>query len=265
MTVPFEIFAIRYGTHGGRRATDNFVGADPHETASDLDYFVWVLRRPDEVYLVDTGFGPDAARRRGRTLLVRPSEALGLLGLEAGAIDRIILTHLHFDHAGTLADFPAARIHVQDSELSYCTGRCMCHAPLRVTYDVEDVVHLVRRVHEGRVHFHQGREQLADGLWLHHVGGHSAGLQVVRVWSKRGWVVLASDASHLYANMREGRLFPILSNAVEMMEGYRTIHALASSPDHVIPGHDPLVMSRYRPPHPSMQGIVVRLDEDPIP
>ena len=57
-----------------------------------------------------------------------------------------MLTHLHYDHAGNLDKLP--RAHVQDGEMDYATGRCMCHAPLRHAYEVEDVVTLVRRVYE---------------------------------------------------------------------------------------------------------------------
>jgi len=89
------------------------------------------------------------------------------------------------------------------------------------------------------------------------------GLQVARVWTKRGWVVLASDASHFYANMEQGRPFPIVYNMGEMLEGFKTLNMLASSPKHIIPGHDPLVMERYPAVGPDLKGIAVKLDEEP--
>jgi len=89
-------------------------------------------------------------------------------------------------------------------------------------------------------------------------------LQVVRVRTRRGWVVVASDASHFYANMEQGRPYPIVYNVGEMLEGFDTIQRLAESPQHVIPGHDPLVMTRYPAAKPGLEGIVVRLDADPI-
>jgi glyoxylase-like metal-dependent hydrolase (beta-lactamase superfamily II) len=260
---PFELFAIRYATHGGRSASDNVIGGDLHEAGSDLDYFVWVARRSDKTYVIDTGFAPDQAEARKRTLIRAPAVALGLLGIDAAKVEDIILTHLHYDHAGTLSSFPRACFHVQDREVAYATGRCMCHPFLRHPYHVEDVVGFVRNVYAGRVAFHNETVELAEGLSVHRTGGHSGGLQVVRVFTKRGWVVIASDASHLYMNMHRNLPFPAVHDVGELLEGYRTVHRLADSPQHVVPGHDPLVMKIYPPLSPELAGIIVRLDETP--
>jgi len=147
--------------------------------------------------------------------------------------------------------------------MAYCTGRCMCHAGLRVAFEEEDVVAMVRKLFAGRVAFTDGAAELAPGLSVHHVGGHSKGLQVVRVLTRRGWIVLAADASHFYANMEEGRAFPILHNLEETLEGYATMRRLASAPEAIIPGHDPLVLERYPAPKTGLEGVVARLDADP--
>ena len=89
------------------------------------------------------------------------------------------------------------------------------------------------------------------------------GMQCVRLWTQRGWLVLASDASHLYANMEETKPFPIVFDVGQMVDGYRTMRALADSVDHIIPGHDPLVIERYPPPADKLKGIVARLDVAP--
>ncbi|BBK44704.1 N-acyl homoserine lactonase family protein [Allostella vacuolata] len=260
---PFELFAIRYANHPGRRASDNAIGGDLHESASDLDYFVWVARRSDRTFVIDTGFDSGQAAARGRDLIRTPRQGLALLGIDAAQVDEVVLTHLHYDHAGTLSDFPRACFHVQDSEVAYATGRCMCHGFLRHPYHVEDVVSFVRHVYAGRVAFHDGTVELADGLTLHRVGGHTGGLQVVRVWTKRGWVVVASDASHLYMNKGRQAPFPAVHHVGEMLEAFRTIDRLAASPRHVVPGHDPLVMQLYPPVSAELAGIAVRLDEMP--
>jgi glyoxylase-like metal-dependent hydrolase (beta-lactamase superfamily II) len=86
------------------------------------------------------------------------------------------------------------------------------------------------------------------------VGGHSDGLQFVRVHTRRGWVVLASDAIHFYANVETGNPFPIVFNVGDMMEGWARCRRLADSKDHVVPGHDPLVRARYPAPSPELEG-----------
>jgi glyoxylase-like metal-dependent hydrolase (beta-lactamase superfamily II) len=98
---------------------------------------------------------------------------------------------------------------------------------------------------------------------VHHIGGHSKGLQSVRVKTRLGHVVLAADASHLYAHMDGGRVFPITYNVEEVVEGYATLKRLATAPRHVVPGHDPLVLERYPAARPGLEGWIARLDAEP--
>jgi glyoxylase-like metal-dependent hydrolase (beta-lactamase superfamily II) len=262
---PFQVLALRYAHLGNRHPGENFVLADPHEFASDLDYFVWVLRRGHEVFLVDTGFAQPAADRRKRELLRNPIDSLRLIGLDPAAIRDVIITHLHYDHAGNLNRLPHAKFHLQDRDMAFATGRSMGQAVLRHPFDLENVQTMVAHIYAERVIFHDGDVELLPGLTLHHVGGHSAGLQVVRVWTRRGWVVLASDAAHLYANFEQRRPFPIVYNVAEMLEGFNLLYRLADSPNHIVPGHDPLVMKYYPPATPELAGIAARLDVPPAP
>ena len=51
---------------------------------------------------------------------------------------------------------------------------------------------------------------------------------------------------------------------MRMLEVYDTLRAHAPSPQHIIPGHDPLVLQRYPAPRPGLEGIAVRLDVEPL-
>jgi hypothetical protein len=75
--------------------------------------------------------------------------------------------------------------------------------------------------------------------------------------------VLASDVTHFYEHMETERPFTVAFNIGQMLEGYELLRAAAPTPQHIVPGHDPLVMQRYKPPTPELEGIVVRLDEAP--
>lgn len=243
-TPTYNIYAIRYARME-RKRSDNFIGYEPHDGPMPMDFFVWVIRSNERTILVDTGFNAATAQRRNRVLDRCPIESIASLDIAPEDVQDVVLTHLHYDHAGNLHKLPKARFHLQDKEMDYATGRCMCHAPLRHAYSVEDVVDLVRRVYSDQVVFHAGDSELAPGVELKLIGGHTRGLQAVRVHTNRGWVVLASDASHYYENYETYRPFPIVFSVAEMLEGHRYLRSLADSPDHIIPGHDPLVMQRY--------------------
>ena len=89
------------------------------------------------------------------------------------------------------------------------------------------------------------------------------GMQSVRVLTKRGWVVLASDASHFYGNIEGTVPFPIVYNVGDMLDSFDKLRRLAETPMHIVPGHDPLVMERYPAPSAGLEGAVVRLDVAP--
>jgi glyoxylase-like metal-dependent hydrolase (beta-lactamase superfamily II) len=255
----YEVYAIKYAQHA-RRASENFIGGDPHDGPMPLDFFVWLIRGDGREIVVDTGFSAATAARRQRDHLRCPTAGLRLLNVDSKTIKDVVITHLHYDHVGNFDLFPAADFHLQDKEMQYATGRHMAQPVFRGAFDVEDVVGMVRNTYAGRVKFHDGDASIVPGVSLHYIGGHTMGLQVVRVATRRGWLVLASDASHFYANMEQVRPFPIVFNVADMVEGYARLRELADSPAHIIPGHDPQVLARYPAPAAGLQGIVARLD-----
>jgi glyoxylase-like metal-dependent hydrolase (beta-lactamase superfamily II) len=255
----YEVYALKYAHHA-RRASENFIGGDSHDGPMPLDYFIWLIRGGGREIVVDTGFSAAMARKRGREHLRCPAQALSLLGVDAAQVKDVVITHLHYDHAGNFELFPAAALHLQELEMRYATGRYMCSECFRGAFEAEDVVGVVRRLYEGRVRFHDGDAEIAPGVSVHRVGGHTMGLQVVRVATRAGWLVLASDASHFYANMDQARPFPIVWSVADMIDGYERMRSLAGSSGRIIPGHDPLVMARHPAPEAALEGVAVRLD-----
>jgi len=259
---PYEVYAIRYAHHE-RRASANFLGGDPDDGPMPIDYFLWVVRNDKATFVVDLGFDDAMARKRGRQFLLAPEAGLQALGVDHRAVNDVIITHLHHDHAGNHDLFPSARFHLQDREMSYATGRAMCHHPLRWPYEEDDIVKMVRRVFAGKVSFHDGAQEIAPGLSVHLMGGHTHGIQCVRVLTRRGYMVLASDVTHFYANLEQDRPFPAVHDVLAGLEAFGALKRLAASDELIIPGHDPLVLQRFPVAVPGLEGIV-RLDADPI-
>ena len=116
----------------------------------------------------------------------------------------------------------------------------------------------VRLNFDGRLVFVDGDAQVAPGITLHRVGGHSAGLQVVRVQTPAGVVVLASDAAHYYENLDQDRPFSTIHSLADMYGAHDRVRALAGPDGVVVPGHDPAVLERFAAV-PGLEGVAVRV------
>ncbi|QMU59647.1 MAG: MBL fold metallo-hydrolase [Boseongicola sp.] len=241
----WEIYAIKYADRNARTRADSFIFDDNHDAPHPLDYFVWLLRSGDRNILVDTGYDEKEALDRDRPIRRSPVEALAPLGLMPQDIDEVIVTHLHYDHAGGLALFPNAHLHMQAAEMEFATGPCMCHDGLRMPFSAAHICEAVTRLYRGKLTFHDGDSEIADGVTVHCIGGHSRGLQAVRVRTKSGWMVLASDAAHYYENLWFRKPFPIVVDLEDMLKGFSLLESLASKRELIIPGHDPLVCSSF--------------------
>ena len=261
----YEIYAIRYATNQNRRSSRNFLKGDPHDVPMPIDYYVWAIVGKSNTYLVDTGFDKATALERGHDFLICPAEALKSIGIQATDVREVIISHLHFDHVGNFDKFPKARFRLQEKEMSYVTGRYMLHAELRRPFHLHHICGMIGCLYSGRVKFADGQQTIAPGITVHHVGGHTMGLQVVRVHTQRGYVVLASDAAHFYANIQKRSPHPSTLHVGDAMQAWTTIEDLATSPTHIIPGHDPLVSSMFPQAASELGPLCVRLDLDPLP
>jgi glyoxylase-like metal-dependent hydrolase (beta-lactamase superfamily II) len=262
----YEVLAVRYATSPHRLRYHNCLHSHPgdiHDAPMPMDFFVWVVRNAHRTVVVDTGSRDWKCQQRGHEYIRCPVEGVKAIGVEPDRVDDVIVTHMHWDHAGNIDKFRNAKVHLQTAEMRNVTSQDMADPACNSFFLVDDVCTVVRRLFEGSVRFHTRSHALSSGLSIHEVGGHSAGMQVVRVYTRRGWMVLASDATHFYANYRERNPFPVLYNFQDTVKGWDTCLELADSPDHVVPGHDPLVLRRYPAVSGSLEGDAIRLDVDP--
>jgi len=211
-TESYEVYAIRYAYRSERKRHENFIvnaWTDPvHDDVEPIAYYVWALRNQNRTIVIDTGFSKKESDNRTEESggiwrcdhECAPAEGLASIGIDSRQVSDVIITHLHYDHAGTLVDFPSARFHLQEFEIQYATGPHMANSYFSGAYTVEHILQVVRYIFQDRVVFHKGDSEVAPGVTVHHIGGHTMGMQCVRVMTERGWVVLASDASHFYAN-----------------------------------------------------------------
>ena len=210
--------------------------------------------------MVDTGTNRATVEAHGIQHVQCPTDALAALGFDAAQVHTVIVTHLHFDDIGNLDRFPNAHFIAPEAEMRFATGPDMQAPFIRRPYGASETSRVIDYLYQDCVTLHGETMQVASGLSVHLVGGHTAGQSIVRVPTRRGWVVLASDALRYYAEFERAIPFAVVHDMSRMLAAHRTIRALANSDAHIVPAHDPLVMQRYPAALPGLLGVVARLD-----
>jgi len=225
-----------------------------------MDYFFYMLHRGSDAIVLDTGFHPDAAERRGRTCLKHPRDALTALGVDPGDVSRVIVSHLHYDHVGSLDLFPGARVFVPERELSFWTSDIARHPQFSRHVEPSTISHLVALERKNRVDRYDGTRELVPGVRAITVAGHSPGQQVFVVQTAGKPIMLASDAAHFYEELEYDRPFGVVVNLVDMYRAYEMLRDLHRELGAVlVPGHDPRVTERFEELPGSPPGLAFRL------
>jgi len=239
----YEIYALWLGEKTADNTRFMYLTRPGRQTT--IYYYLWLLKGKEEWVLVDTGFSPEAAQKRMLENYSHPLERLAQLRVNPISIHTTIISHLHWDHFATPEYFPQATFYLQEREAQFFTGPFARYRAFNEFIDQESVEKMVGLNYQGRFRFLEGTEEILPGLRLHLTGGHTPGHQIVEVNTAKGKAVLGIDACHLYANLEEMTPGGIIADLREMVKGLETVKALASSPDLIFPGHDPLLMKKY--------------------
>jgi N-acyl homoserine lactone hydrolase len=130
------------------------------------------LLKGERVLLYDTG---GYGEREGLGARLRS------LGVPPEAVEVVVLSHLHFDHAANFDLFPQAEILLHAAELAYAEGGG----------DAATLVHHLSALRQSRLRLVEGEEELLPGVRLLHLPGHTPGLLGLEV---EGVGVFCSDA-----------------------------------------------------------------------
>jgi glyoxylase-like metal-dependent hydrolase (beta-lactamase superfamily II) len=202
----------------------------------------YVIETAEERILVDTGLHPaavaDAARHYGKPDALGPcqvelDESIGEQ-IDLTTITKVVMTHLHFDHAGGLALLPpSVPVIVQRREWEAGQGATAVKRNFYLPVDYSatgDQVVLVDGDHD----------LLGDGsIELLLTPGHTPGHQSVRVGER---LVIGGDVTHFASGLDDHR-FPMIGDDFDAQAASaERLRALRDAGAVVRPGHDPAVL-----------------------
>lgn len=254
----YEVLIIKYGTRETVRSEVylNYGVYGQPDGPIRMDYFIWVVRNAVRTVLIDTGFSADGGAKRARDTVLPPVEAWTRLGIAPESAPDIVVTHAHYDHIGNLGHFPSSTIRIAREEFEFWVGPHVHRAQFHHSVEDSELAALAAARGEGRVAFFEDRLDLAPGIEVIRLGGHTPGQAVVIVQTSAGPVLLASDAVHYLEEYDADLPFVSVANLVDMYSGFDRIRELeqAGTVRHVVPGHDPGTLERFEPYGAPLEG-----------
>ncbi len=248
MSEAYEVLAVRYGTRRTSAAEVflSFPAYGEPDRPLGMDYFFWVVRGPSRTIVVDTGFSPEGGAVRRRTTLLDTPAALRAAGVSADDVAQVVVTHAHYDHIGGLPAFGAAEVIMTRSEYEFWTGPMGSRTLFAHAAEAAEIEHLRILRDAGRLTLTSRSYQVAPGIELTEVGGHTPGQAIVTVSAGGRRVILASDAVHYYEELERDRPFSTVANLAEMYAAFDQIREMGQDAGtRIVAGHDPAVAERF--------------------
>jgi len=210
------------------------------EAAVPIPVTCYLIRTSDGTILFDTGVSSRAvpglmrsdrlARFTDEDLLVH---RLDTVGLEVGDVDMVVLSHLHYDHAGGADLFRKSELIVQKDEYSYAHYPAPFFASFyyKKNFDLPDY----------KWRLLDGDTELAPGITVLRSDGHTPGHQSLMVeLPETGPVILTGDACYWHEHVEKERVPGVVWNPTLALHSIKRLKTLARlTGARIFPSHDP--------------------------
>lgn len=230
----WEVFVLEYAN--SHEPWVGLVSGMYNEGMVDLPFSFALARQGDRRVLIDSGFMQqgDAAEfplKFGVSRWISPLRMLAELDVAPQAVSDIVITHAHFDHMGSIGEFPKAQIHIQKSELLSCYEALALprrFAHLSAIVDPENMRMALEASIEHRVNLIDGdRDNVLPGIHVRLGPGHTPGHQFVIVETARGKRVISGDCLYttrqLTGHTQDGVYAPLNNATGSAWEQLRTL------------------------------------------
>jgi glyoxylase-like metal-dependent hydrolase (beta-lactamase superfamily II) len=234
MAAQWDVYVLEFAMVPNDRWVNLVSGYDPDATM-DLPFSFILARNGERNILVDTGFlqddGSDYAIKLGIPRWISPLRMLAEAGLRPAEVTDIVITHAHFDHMGSIGEFPNATIHIQKRELlswyeAFALPRQFGNFTRLI--DPDNMRQALEASIEHRVNLIDGdRDNVLPGLHVRFGSGHTMGQQFVILESARGRLVISGDCLYtsvqLTGHNHDGMYVPLNNAFGSVLDQLRTL------------------------------------------
>jgi glyoxylase-like metal-dependent hydrolase (beta-lactamase superfamily II) len=231
----WELYVFEYARSRNQAIASLIHGAFA-DGVMDVPFSFVLARSGDRNVLVDCGFmneggGAEMALRFDVPWWVSPVRMLDEFGVPADKVSDIVLSHAHFDHMGSIAEFPRAALHIQKREyLSWMEAMALPrqYGFLTAVVHPDDLRTAFDASLEHRLKLVDGDlDNLLPGIHVRSGAGHTVGQQFIIAETGRGRVVVSGDciygARNILGNNNDGVYIPLGAATGSTWDQIRTI------------------------------------------
>jgi len=241
----YEIYALKYAGPFVRTGAHLMWYRD-WDKIEKINYYIWCIKGAGETVIVDTGVTPQMAKNRELNEYVNPVEVLARININADEVRHVVVTHMHWDHAGGVSLFPRATFYVlEDEYLFWLRSPVAARPPFQQVADAAANAYLAAVENTDRLVLLKGDQQILPGIECLLSPGHTVALQTVAVNTARGTAIIGSGCAHVFRNYTEDWPSSLIVDLVGWMITYDKLREKVSSPDLLFPGHDRRLLENY--------------------
>ena len=244
----YEIYALKFATLNFKMPVAFSAVGSTSKDSTGICYMVYLLKGNNgRTILVDAGFTETPAMYNMQAFTyIRPDSILKQININPTDITDLIITHPHWDHIGGIDLFPKAMIWMQEKDYNYFVSTAWQKEGDNSGFNSKDVHKIIQKNIDKQLTLVKGDSiEIIPGIRVFIGSRHTYESQYVLVGTGSDKVIIASDNTWLYYNLTSLLSIPITFDQKAFIENLKRMKSMVNNIDLIIPGHDPLVFSKF--------------------
>lgn len=246
-TTIYEVYAIKFAERIDKvHVSEIAMGSTGNDSLSTC-FMYWLIKGSNgRIILVDAGFTNDMQINPRFISWSPPEKKLKELNINPEEVTDIILTHPHWDHIGGISLYPNAQVWMQSDDYNYFVNDAWQEGGNNMGFNKKDVIKIVEKNMEGKLNLIKGDGlEILPSIKVFTGSKHTFESQYVLVNTASDKVIIASDNAWFYYNLTSLLPIPITHDPKAYTENLKRMKSMVDHQDLIIPGHDPMVFSKF--------------------